>query len=420
LEKIKKIKKRRVMSMFDIRILDLKSKEELKDEILTQVNPTNIGAVKVSNKGTFYNVLVKNVKSVVANVIKQEMLSIGTDAVVAKGALDLSVDRCNVILVGNIKHFKQLAVKIKAQPFSLKYFGNEVLDKIDKFNRKKFNLSIKGETYTLSEDKTYIMGILNVTPDSFSDGGEFISLDNAIKRVEVMIKEGADFIDIGGESTRPGAEEVSLNEELKRVVPVIEAIAKEFPHIPISIDTYKSKVAKEAVSAGASMINDISGLHFDTEMAKVVAEEKIPVILMHIKGTPKNMQKNPVYDNLLNEIFDYFNESLSILEKAGGDIENVVIDPGIGFGKTFEHNLIILNRLKEFKSFGLPVLIGASRKSFIGAILNKKNPKHRVLGSLSVAAISSLKGAKILRVHDVKETYEVLKVADAVKNKKID
>ncbi len=407
------------MKKFNLRVIDPENREELKSEILEQVHSTNIGAVKVSNKGDYYNILLCGIRSIVANIIKQEMLSIGADAVVPKGALDLSVEKCNVILTGNLKQYRLLEKKLKAQPFSLKHLGTEILQTLEDFNEKSFTLKIKEKIFPLQKDKTYIMGILNVTPDSFSDGGKFFTVNSALKHAEKMISEGAAFIDIGGESTRPGAESVSLEEELNRVIPVIKAVSSEFKDIPISIDTYKSQVAEKALEAGASIVNDISGLRFDPDMAKVIAEFKVPVILMHIKGTPKNMQKNPTYSNLLNEIFDYFNESLNLLNKAGGDISNVIIDPGIGFGKTFEHNLTILNRLKEFKSLGLPLLIGASRKSFIGAVLNRENPEERVLGSLSVAVISSLKGAKILRVHDVKETYDVLKMADAIMNQSI-
>ena len=405
------------MKKFKARVLSI-NQNKLKEEIISQVSPTEIGATKIANKGKTYYILIENVKSVVANVIKQEMLSIGADAAVARGALDLSVERCNVILVGNLKQYKQLAVKIKAQPFSLKYLGKEILDLINNYNTNTFSLFSKQKEIKL-ENKTYIMGILNVTPDSFSDGGEFINTDKALKRAEEMLKQGADFIDIGGESTRPGAKKVSLNEELKRVIPVIEKIKKEFPDSLISIDTYKSKVAKEAIDCGADIINDISALRFDSNMARLIVKEKVPVILMHIKGTPENMQKNPVYKNIINEISDYFENSLKILHDIGGDCKNVILDPGIGFGKTFEHNLIILNRLKDFKSFGLPILIGASRKSFIGAILNREDAKDRLLGSISVAVHSSLNGAKILRVHDVKETVEALKVANAIMNEKI-
>ena len=407
------------MSKFKYRILNI-SDSDLKNEILLQSNTTKIGASKISNKGICYKILLRDVKTIVANIIKQEMLSIGGDASVARGALDLSVDRCNVILVGNLKQFKLLAPKIKAQPFSLKYLGNELLQLIEAFNKDSFVLNSKNREIILKNNKTYIMGILNITPDSFSDGGEFLHRDNALKQVEKMIKEGADFIDVGGESTRPGAIKISYEEELKRVLPVISSIKKEFPDILVSIDTYKSKVADEAVNVGADIINDISGLKFDDNMANVVAKYNVPVILMHIKGTPENMQKNPVYENLLNEIFDYFRDSLHILEDAGGNVNNVIIDPGIGFGKTFDNNLEILKRVKEFKSFGVPVLIGASRKTFIGAILNKENPKERTTGSLAVAAVSAYNGAKILRVHNVKETFETLKIVDAIQRKGVE
>jgi len=402
---------------FKTRILTV-DQAKLKEEILLQVGSTEIGATKIANKGKIFYILIEDVKPVIANVIKQEMLSVGADAAVARGALDLSVDKCNVLLVGNLKQYKQLAIKIKAQPFSLKYLGKEILKLIEDFNKDNFTLFSKDRVIEL-ENKSYVMGILNTTPDSFSDGGEFLDINKALKRAEIMLEEGADFIDIGGESTRPGALKVSLDEELKRVIPVIEAIKREFPESIVSIDTYKSKVALEAVNCGADIINDISGLKFDSNMAKTVVEKRVPVIIMHIKGTPENMQKNPVYKNLLNEISDYFRESLNILKEKGGNAKNVIIDPGIGFGKTFEHNLTILNRLGEFKSFGCPLLIGASRKSFIGAILNKDNAKERLFGSISAAVISAIKGAKIIRVHDVKETVEAIKVAEAIKNENI-
>ena len=404
---------------FELRVLSIQESEKLFEEIKTQVNPTDIGGKKISEKGIHLNILVKDLKPVAANILKQEMLSLGGDCAVAKGALDLSVSKCNVILTGTLKHFRLLTPKLKLQPFGLKTLGKEIQETIRNYFKDEFILISKHREIKLKKEKTYIMGILNVTPDSFSDGGKYFSNDKALKRTEEMIKEGADFIDVGGESTRPGSQRVSLDEELKRVIPVIEAISKEFPDIPISIDTYKSKVAKEAIDAGAWIVNDISGLNFDENMKNVVINEKVPVIIMHIKGTPENMQKNPQYDNLINEIFSYLKRSIDIIDQNNGDPQNIILDPGIGFGKTFDHNLEIINRLPEFKSFGLPILIGASRKSFIGAILNKDNPVERVTGSLSIAAISSIKGAKILRVHDVKETFEVLKVADAVKNEHV-
>jgi dihydropteroate synthase len=266
--------------------------------------------------------------------------------------------------------------------------------------------------------KTYIMGILNITPDSFSDGGLFFDKSVAIQRALQMVEDGADIIDIGGESTRPGSETVPVEEELRRTVPVIAAIAKEIT-IPISIDTYKAEVAQRALDAGASIVNDISGLRFDPEMTKVVSEYKVPVVVMHIKGKPKDMQINPVYEALIPEIMDYLRGSIRFALDAGIQDDMIVIDPGIGFGKTFEQNLTIIHNLQEFTSLEKPVLIGASRKAFIGKILGDESPGQRVEGTAAAVAISILKGANIVRVHDVKEMVKVAKVADAIKREKI-
>jgi dihydropteroate synthase len=266
--------------------------------------------------------------------------------------------------------------------------------------------------------RTYIMGILNVTPDSFSDGGLFSNKSAAIKHALRMVEDGADIIDIGGESTRPCSNPVPPEEELGRTIPVIEAIAREIP-IPISIDTYKADVAKMALDAGASIINDISGLRYDPVMAKVVAAYKIPVVVMHIKGNPKDMQKNPRYEALIPEILDYLRGSIRIALEAGIAGNMIVVDPGIGFGKTFEQNLNILHDLREFALLEKPLLIGASRKAFIGKILGGAPPDERREGTAAAVAISILNGADIVRVHDVKEMVKVAKVADAIKRERI-
>ncbi|NWF98031.1 MAG: dihydropteroate synthase [Nitrospirae bacterium] len=279
-------------------------------------------------------------------------------------------------------------------------------------------LSFRNFSIDLSR-RTCIMGILNVTPDSFSDGGLYFEKSLAIERAKQMVEDGADIIDIGGESTRPGAEPVSLDEELNRTIPVIEALAKEIK-VPISIDTYKSVVAEKALNAGASIVNDISGLRFDPEMAKIVAKYKVPVVIMHIKGTPRNMQKEPFYENLIAEIKQYIEDSINIALNTGIDKDKIIIDPGIGFGKTFEHNLEIIHRLSEFSTFGKPVLIGLSRKAFIGKILNNASPLERVEGTAAAVAISIMNGANIIRVHDVKQMTMVAKVADAIKKMKIE
>jgi dihydropteroate synthase len=265
------------------------------------------------------------------------------------------------------------------------------------------------KTYDLSS-RTYIMGVLNVTPDSFSDGGKYFDVDKAVRHGMEMVEQGADFVDIGGESTRPGSERISVEEELKRVIPVIEHLAK-FVEVPISIDTYKSAVAERALDAGAVIVNDISGLHFDTTMAEVIAQKNASVILMHIKGTPRTMQDNPMYENLIEEICSYLQEGIQRAEDKG--IEQIIVDPGIGFGKTLEHNLAILKNLKEFQRFGYPVLVGPSRKSFIGKILNVA-VEERLEGTAAAIAVSILNGANIVRVHDVKEMKRVAAMIDAI------
>jgi dihydropteroate synthase len=276
-------------------------------------------------------------------------------------------------------------------------------------------LSWNGYSFDFSR-KTYIMGILNVTPDSFSDGGLYFDEAHAIKRAHEMVEEGADIIDVGGQSTRPGSEPVSVEEELRRTIPVIKALSKEIK-VPISIDTYRAQVAKEALDAGASIVNDISGLRFDAEMPAVVSKYNVPVIIMHIKGTPRDMQINPTYEALIPEIMDYLREGIRLAEDAG--IDKIIIDPGIGFGKTFDHNLEIIKNLHEFTLLGKPVLIGPSRKAFIGKILGDVPPSERLEGTAAVIAVSILNGANIIRVHDVKEMAKVAKVADAIKREKV-
>ncbi len=279
-------------------------------------------------------------------------------------------------------------------------------------------MKISGQNFSFDfSKKTRIMGILNVTPDSFSDGGKHFDKDSAIRHAIQMAEDGADIIDIGGESTRPGSDAVDAEEEIKRTMPVIEALAKKIS-LPISIDTYKSEVSRKALEAGASIVNDISGLRFDPRMPDVIAKYKAPVVIMHIKGAPKNMQQNPEYEALIPEIMDYLRESIAIAVRAGIHEDKIIIDPGIGFGKTLEHNLEIINNLHEFKLLGKPVLIGPSRKSFIGKIFDNAPTDERLEGTAAAVAISILKGADIIRVHDVKYMARVAKISDAILKEK--
>jgi len=264
-------------------------------------------------------------------------------------------------------------------------------------------ININGTLLDLSTPK--IMGILNITPDSFYDGGVFNSDKKILNQVEKMISEGADMIDIGGYSSRPGANEVNIDDEIGRVIPAIELIKNKFGDTIISIDTFRSKVAKKAINAGASIINDISSGDLDPEMFNCVAKLKVPYIMMHMKGTPNNMQKNPEYENVIVEIVKNLSNKLFLAKKAG--IIDVIIDPGFGFGKTATHNYSILKNLSFFKELGCPILVGISRKSMIYKLLDK-NPENALNGTTCLNTISIINGAKILRVHDVKEAKEVI------------
>jgi dihydropteroate synthase len=269
----------------------------------------------------------------------------------------------------------------------------------------------RGGSFDLSA-RTHIFGILNVTPDSFSDGGKFTDLDSALRQTEKMVSEGADMIDVGGESTRPFAEAVDESTEIKRVVPVISAVAKRFK-TPISIDTYKASVAQAAVDAGARVINDISALRFDPGMGEVAAKHATGVIMMHMKGTPRNMQEDPHYVDVMSEIRSFLASAIKRARSYGVGFERMIVDPGIGFGKKLEHNLSILRNLSDLSQLGRPILVGPSRKSFIGLLTNRP-VDERLSGTLAAVTACILNGASAVRVHDVGEAKEAAAIADAI------
>ena len=265
--------------------------------------------------------------------------------------------------------------------------------------------------------RTYLMGVLNVTPDSFSDGGDFNTLESALAQAENMVKFGVDIIDIGGQSTRPGAASISLAEEIARVIPVVQMLRQKadiFSSVPISVDTTRAQVASAAVEAGADIINDISGATFDSKMLSTVAKLAVPIILMHIRGTPQTMQKLTDYRDLIGEICEFLESRIAAAVAAGIDKSQIIIDPGIGFAKTYSQNLEILRELPKFRFLDCPILVGVSRKSFIGQILNQPEAKQRIWGTAAACTSAIANSADILRIHDVKEMHDVCLVADAI------
>jgi len=280
-------------------------------------------------------------------------------------------------------------------------------------------LKIGDKTFELGK-RTLVMGVLNVTPDSFSDGGLYFSVEKAVKHALLMEKQGADIIDVGGESTRPGAKAVSKDEEIKRVIPVIEELIDK-SSIPVSIDTYKSDIAMKALDLGAGMVNDVTALQGDKKLVNIVAKYDVPICLMHMKGTPRSMQINPVYDDVVKEIHDFLKERAEYAMLHDIKKENIVVDPGIGFGKRtgrgIEDNCEILRRLSELKGLGFPLMVGASRKTFIGNVCGSSQPlplSERLEGSLAAACLAVVNGADIVRVHDVKETRRCVDLVDCV------
>ena len=265
----------------------------------------------------------------------------------------------------------------------------------------------------LGENRTLLMGILNVTPDSFSDGGMFVTIDKAVAHGEALCSAGADIIDVGGVSTRPFADPVSVDEEIARVIPVIKRLSQRVS-APISVDTSRAETAERAIEAGARIVNDIAALRFDPLLGDVVAEADLPVVLMHMQGTPETMQIRPAYDDVMGEIIDFLSGSIDLAVSKGIPRENIIVDPGIGFGKKVEHNLTIIRELSRLKSLGRPILVGASRKSFIGEVTGIKEPARRDTATLAVTALLVASGVDIIRVHDVKRSTEVVRMVEGI------
>lgn len=403
------------MKNYCTRIINLENLDDAKVE-LKDIGVHNGEIREMAEKAVFRNLKIKNLDLRRANILRQAALSLGASVSATKEFYDLNTEKIDILISANLSQYNKLYHKLVKNPIDLSVIAEEIRDVLIKYDRKITPVVIGNQEFDF-ENKSYVMGILNITPDSFSDGGKNRSIDDAVKNAKMMVEHGAHIIDIGGESSRPGAEYVPVDDELERVLPVLKRLVKEID-VPISIDTYKAEVARECLKAGAHIINDISGLKADSEMAKVISDAGAYCILMHMQGNPKTMQNNPKYDDLIDDLIYELKKSITIAEKAGVESQKIILDPGIGFGKTFDHNLEILNKMDEFKSLGKPILIGASRKKFIGDILSSE-VGDRLEGSLAIATISAYKGAAILRVHDVRETSKVLKISDAVKNSKI-
>jgi dihydropteroate synthase len=396
----------------NLRLLELKDITDVADELRAlKVHPGGIDIM--APKALSRVIKVKGLDSAALNILKQDMLSIGGDCAVSWDAFIKRVKNAEGIIIGTAAQIDQLREKLEKQPLGLSELGKKLRALGDNLNGR--GLILRAGRYKLNLGaRTHIMGVLNVTPDSFSDGGLYADREEAIRRAIEMESQGADIIDVGGESARPGAKAVSGREECGRVIPVIKALAKRIK-APISIDTSKFSVARRALDCGAVIVNDISGLKKEPKIAGLVRQYKAAAVLMHMKGTPRTMQKNPVYKSLICEIAEDLRHSISIAKDAGIPDTNIVIDPGIGFGKTVEHNLKILKRLREFRSLGYPVMVGTSRKSFIGKVLGAKT-HERLFGAAASVAVAIQNGADIVRVHDVDQTRQVARFTDAILN----
>lgn len=345
-----------------------------------------------------------------ANILKQEMLALGGDAAVARGTVSCSIPYTDIILIGTIKQLHRLCDKLLPQPFGLPELAATLKTLLISMHKKPEIWRTSQRDLSLL--RPLIMGILNVTPDSFSDGNRYLKPEAAVDRALEMIDEGADIIDIGGETTKPGAPGISAEEEALRVVPVIREITKKIS-CAISVDTWKSEVARAAVDAGAEIINDISGFTFDPAMPDLAARSGAAVVLMHTRGTPACMQHDTQYDDLLLEVTQGLAQSVGIATQAGVARDRISIDPGIGFAKDAVGNMELLRRLKEFSGFGLPLLIGTSRKGFIGKTLGRE-VTDRLFGTAATVAIAVANGANIIRVHDVAAMRDAAHMAHAV------
>ena len=399
--------------------LNLKNEEEAR-KIMSSVGVSPEGLRILSPKSIHAAFKIEGIKSWEANIIKQQLLSLGSDAALERKALIKNI-KTSILIFGNLSQLKKLSEKLKGQPFTLREVSQSISAYLNNLGKKELIFKARGKVLKIK--KPIICGVINVTNDSFSGDGLMSEVGSskfkvqrlALEKAEEMLKAGAKIIDVGGESTRPFSSPVKVKDEIKRVIPVLKVLRKEFKKVFLSIDTYKYSVAKAAVAEGVDIINDITALRSSRQMASLIKRYKLGCILMHMKGEPATMQISPSYKDVTAEIIDFFKERLKFCDRRGINKSQILIDPGIGFGKGLEDNTKIINELYRFKVLGLPIFLGLSRKSFIGKILNV-GTSERLAGTIAASIISLTKGANILRVHDVGETAQAIKVASKITN----
>jgi len=397
-----------------MRIFRFSCLEEVKKN-LDEIGVDPYGAKIMLPKAATFLIRLNAINNIAANILKQEMLSLGAEAAIARGALTGKTKKTDILLIGQLSQFQALTLKLKIQPFGLQKLASELDENIKNFAKNDFQVPLRDGSLNLNRE-TQIMGVINLTPDSFSNDGLYRKTsanypDLALRKAQVLVADGANIIDLGGASSRPGAKNISIKEELSRTINVVKLLARKI-NAPISIDTTKPDVAKAALDAGAQIINDISGLR-DKRMIKVAASYKAAVVIMHMLGRPANMQKAITYNSLIDDIILYLKNAVVSAVAGGIKPDRIIIDPGIGFGKTPAHNFEIIKHLADFKVLGKPILIGPSRKSFISNIL-KSNSQNCNSGTLATCVMAVERGANIVRVHDVKEIRQALKMVEAV------
>ena len=396
----------------------LKINQELLGEAMASIG-AHPGSLPIfAHKAQIIPYKLLGVRTPAANILKQEMLAAGGDAVVPTGCIVNNDKYVDVLLLGTLKQYKLLLKKLELmQYFGLKQVAQELGAAVAAALQKPLLQTTLADGRVLTYDKMCVMGILNITPDSFYAGSRVPELDDVLNRAGLMLEQGAQILDIGGESTRPGSDSVDGDEERRRVLPVLEALRKAYPEAVLSVDTYRADTAEAAINAGADIINDISAMEADERMLEVAVRTKAPIILMHMRGTPKNMQQNCQYQDVVQEVAVYLAERAQLLREQGVGQDKIILDPGIGFAKNVEQNLRLMRDLHVLTSFGYPVLLAASRKSTIGAVLGGVPAEERLEGTIATSLQAVYAGAKLVRVHDVLPNVRAIRMLEGILSK---